>query len=204
MSKMPGQGGQQKQGESKQQGQEQKIKVEGLQQQEQDVGNDRNNRQGQGGPSDRGGRGDNRGDRRRGGGGGGPGGGGGFNRNRGGGFGRGGGRGGGHNQSGFGGGGPGGVGMHDKLQQGQGPTKVEEEEAAASDMPPAIPLAEKKFTGRCRLFVGNLPSDMTEEKFKELFKPHGEFTEVFLNPMKGFGFIRMVRSSTPRCALTPL
>ena len=28
----------------------------------------------------------------------------------------------------------------------------------------------KKFLGRCRLFVGNLPNDMEESDFKELFK----------------------------------
>ncbi len=50
----------------------------------------------------------------------------------------------------------------------------------------------KKFTGRCRLFVGNIPSDTKEADFKEMFKPHGECSEIFLNPSRGFGFIRLV------------
>lgn len=55
-----------------------------------------------------------------------------------------------------------------------------------------VPLSEKKFTGRCRLFVGNLTNDTTEDEFKKLFEPFGEFTEVYLNNGRGFGFIRMV------------
>ncbi len=52
---------------------------------------------------------------------------------------------------------------------------------------------EKTFTQRCRLFVGNLPSDMTEEDFKKLFSKYGEANEVFINLDRGFGFIRLVR-----------
>ena len=51
---------------------------------------------------------------------------------------------------------------------------------------------EKKFTQRCRLFVGNLTPDTTEDEFKELFRKYGEVSEVFLNKAKGFGFIRLV------------
>ncbi|XP_022087566.1 non-POU domain-containing octamer-binding protein-like isoform X3 [Acanthaster planci] len=50
---------------------------------------------------------------------------------------------------------------------------------------------EKKFTQRCRLFVGNLTPDTTEEDFKSLFAKYGEISEVFLNKTKGFGFIRL-------------
>ena len=53
-------------------------------------------------------------------------------------------------------------------------------------------IAEKKFTGRCRLFVGNLPNDTTEDEFKKMFSPFGQFTEIYLNTSRGFGFIRMV------------
>lgn len=52
---------------------------------------------------------------------------------------------------------------------------------------------EKKFTGRCRLFVGNLTPDITEEDFRKLFQPFGEISEVYVNAGKGFGFIRLVR-----------
>jgi len=49
----------------------------------------------------------------------------------------------------------------------------------------------KKFLGRCRLFVGNLPNDMEEDDFKEMFKEFGETSELFLNKQRGFGFVRL-------------
>ncbi|KAI1885424.1 hypothetical protein AGOR_G00220010 [Albula goreensis] len=51
--------------------------------------------------------------------------------------------------------------------------------------------AEKTFTQRCRLFVGNLPTDLTEEDFRKLFAKYGEANEVFINRDRGFGFIRL-------------
>lgn len=51
---------------------------------------------------------------------------------------------------------------------------------------------EKTFTQRCRLFVGNLPTDLTEEDFRKLFAKYGEASEVFINRDRGFGFIRLV------------
>lgn len=51
---------------------------------------------------------------------------------------------------------------------------------------------EKTYTQRCRLFVGNLPADITEEEFKRLFSKYGEPGEVFINKGKGFGFIKLV------------
>lgn len=53
------------------------------------------------------------------------------------------------------------------------------------------PKEKKKFTGRCRLFVGNITPDTTEDEFKDLFKPFGEINECFVNGAKGFGFIRL-------------
>ncbi|KAK3096530.1 hypothetical protein FSP39_001065 [Pinctada imbricata] len=53
------------------------------------------------------------------------------------------------------------------------------------------PKEKRKFTGRCRLFVGNITPDTTEEQFKEMFKPYGEVGEIFVNASKGFGFIRL-------------
>lgn len=50
---------------------------------------------------------------------------------------------------------------------------------------------EKTYTQRCRLFIGNLPNDITEEDFKRLFAKYGEPSEVFINKNKGFGFIRL-------------
>uniref|UniRef100_A0A3B5M132 RRM domain-containing protein n=1 Tax=Xiphophorus couchianus TaxID=32473 RepID=A0A3B5M132_9TELE len=50
---------------------------------------------------------------------------------------------------------------------------------------------EKSYTQRCRLFVGNLPNDITEDDFRKLFAKYGEPSEVFVNKGKGFGFIRL-------------
>ena len=51
---------------------------------------------------------------------------------------------------------------------------------------------ERMFTGRCRLFVGNLPQDMTQAEFEDMFKPYGKFQEAYISAGRGFGFIRMV------------
>jgi proline- and glutamine-rich splicing factor len=56
---------------------------------------------------------------------------------------------------------------------------------------PTTSYAEKKFTGRCRLFVGNLPSDITEDEFKELFVKFGEVGECFMNTQRSFGFVKL-------------
>ncbi|XP_021352601.1 non-POU domain-containing octamer-binding protein-like isoform X2 [Mizuhopecten yessoensis] len=53
------------------------------------------------------------------------------------------------------------------------------------------PKEDPKFTGRCRLFVGNLTPDITEEEFRGMFTKFGEISELFVNGAKGFGFIRM-------------
>ncbi|XP_037549066.1 splicing factor, proline- and glutamine-rich isoform X2 [Nematolebias whitei] len=50
---------------------------------------------------------------------------------------------------------------------------------------------EKAYTQRCRLFVGNLPSDITEDILRRMFAKYGEPSEVFINKGKGFGFIRL-------------
>uniref|UniRef100_A0A1I7Y1B3 Paraspeckle component 1 n=2 Tax=Steinernema glaseri TaxID=37863 RepID=A0A1I7Y1B3_9BILA len=51
-------------------------------------------------------------------------------------------------------------------------------------------LPKKKFTGRCRLFVGNLTNDTTETELKEMFAPHGDISECYISG-KGFAFLRM-------------
>lgn len=53
-------------------------------------------------------------------------------------------------------------------------------------------VSAKKFTGRCRLFVGNLPTNITEEEFRKLFQQFGEIAEVFLQKQKGYGFVKLV------------
>ncbi|XP_060760719.1 splicing factor, proline- and glutamine-rich isoform X2 [Neoarius graeffei] len=50
---------------------------------------------------------------------------------------------------------------------------------------------EKTYTQRCRLFIGNLPNDITEDEFRKLFIKFGEPSEIFINQGKGFGFIRL-------------
>ncbi|TMS11915.1 Paraspeckle component 1 [Larimichthys crocea] len=50
---------------------------------------------------------------------------------------------------------------------------------------------EKTFTQRSRLFVGNLPVDIPEEEFKNMFAKYGDVNEVFLNRERGFGFLRL-------------
>jgi hypothetical protein len=53
---------------------------------------------------------------------------------------------------------------------------------------------ERKTTqgGRCRLFIGNIPFDMTQDEFQLLFNKYGELIEYFVNPSRGFGFIKLV------------
>lgn len=97
-------------------------------------------------------------------------------------------RGGGHG----GGGGPGGDfnrmqggpaerNMHDKLMQIMGPT---------FDLNP-LDQTEKKFSGRSRLYIGNIAPDATDEELTALFEKFGETSELFVNRDKFFGFIRM-------------
>ena len=50
---------------------------------------------------------------------------------------------------------------------------------------------ERKFSGRCRLFVGNLVS-CDEDELKGMFEKYGEVAEAFVNKEKGFGFVRVV------------
>lgn len=56
---------------------------------------------------------------------------------------------------------------------------------------------EKTFTQRSRLFVGNLPPDITEEEMRKLFEKYGKAGEVFIHKDKGFGFIRLVSDLAP-------
>lgn len=57
----------------------------------------------------------------------------------------------------------------------------------------------RKFSGHCRLYVGNIPNDLTEDEFVNLFTPFGETSEHFVNRDKNFGFIKMdFRSNAER------
>lgn len=52
---------------------------------------------------------------------------------------------------------------------------------------------EVKFSGHCRLYVGNITSDMSDEDVKNMFTPFGEPSEIFVNKDKNFAFVKMVR-----------
>ncbi|XP_055378036.1 hrp65 protein-like isoform X2 [Condylostylus longicornis] len=71
--------------------------------------------------------------------------------------------------------------MNSKLKALAGPTH---------ELPP-IDTVETKFSGRNRLYIGNLTNDVTEEELKELFKPYGEIAEAFINAEKNFAFLKV-------------
>ncbi|XP_030638562.1 non-POU domain-containing octamer-binding protein isoform X2 [Chanos chanos] len=50
---------------------------------------------------------------------------------------------------------------------------------------------EKTYTQRSRLFVGNLPTGVSEEEVEKLFSKYGKPSEIFINKDRGFGFIRL-------------
>ena len=68
-----------------------------------------------------------------------------------------------------------------KLQEVAGPTL---------DLPP-VDTSEKQFSGRSRLYVGNLPPNLDESGLNDLLKPFGEAKEAFVNQDKHFAFLRM-------------
>ncbi|ROT61875.1 Hrp65 protein [Penaeus vannamei] len=70
---------------------------------------------------------------------------------------------------------------------------LERLKALSGPMIDLVPREEnvRKFSNHCRLWVGNLPLDIKEDDVKELFKPFGEFDEVYFDKNKGFAFVRM-------------
>ncbi|KAH7730862.1 Protein PSF-1 a [Aphelenchoides avenae] len=62
--------------------------------------------------------------------------------------------------------------------------------AAFTEQELLVDIPKKKYTGRCRLFVGNLTPDVKEAELKELFAPHGDIAECYLSG-KGFAFVRL-------------
>lgn len=71
--------------------------------------------------------------------------------------------------------------INEKLRMLQGPLM---------DIPP-IETEEVKFSGRNRLYIGNLTNDITEEELVELFRPYGDISEVFMNKEKNYAFVRV-------------
>lgn len=57
---------------------------------------------------------------------------------------------------------------------------------------PSQETTEKKFSGRNRLYIGNLTNDVTEEEIQQMFQQYGEISELFVNKEKNFAFLRMV------------
>uniref|UniRef100_A0A8C4DL25 RRM domain-containing protein n=1 Tax=Dicentrarchus labrax TaxID=13489 RepID=A0A8C4DL25_DICLA len=64
-------------------------------------------------------------------------------------------------------------------------------EALTLDLQSFRKPGEKTFTQRSRLFVGNLPTGVTEEDLEKLFAKYGKANEIFINKERGFGFIRL-------------
>ncbi|CAG0912861.1 unnamed protein product [Notodromas monacha] len=70
---------------------------------------------------------------------------------------------------------------------------------STADIPAKEVVETRKFNGHCRLYVGNIPNDMTNEELSELFSSFGETSEPFVNREKMFAFIKMdYRSSAER------
>jgi proline- and glutamine-rich splicing factor len=68
-----------------------------------------------------------------------------------------------------------------RLQELMGPTH---------ELPP-VDSSERQFSGRSRLYIGNLAPGTTEDQLKELIKKFGEVGELFLNTEKNFAFLRL-------------
>ncbi|KAF7667928.1 hypothetical protein LDENG_00042200 [Lucifuga dentata] len=81
-----------------------------------------------------------------------------------------------------------------KNTNGQQPEPIEQSnpnEALTFDLQNFRKPGEKTFTQRSRLFVGNLPTGVTEEDLEKLFAKYGKVNEIFINKERGFGFIRL-------------
>ena len=96
---------------------------------------------------------------------------------------------------GGGGGGGSGGGMN---SNGQHPEKNPEppggsslEAALTLDLQNFRKPGEKAYTQRSRLFVGNLPTGVSEPEVEKLFSKYGKPSEIFINKDRGFGFIRL-------------
>ena len=61
-----------------------------------------------------------------------------------------------------------------------------------------------------KIYVGNLPFSVTQEKLKELFAPYGEITEAtviadkFSGRSKGFGFVTFVKKEDAKKAVAEM
>ncbi|KAM3610234.1 uncharacterized protein V6R79_001084 [Siganus canaliculatus] len=76
-------------------------------------------------------------------------------------------------------------------QQPEPSDQTNPNEALTLDLQSFRKPGEKTFTQRSRLFVGNLPTGVTEEDLEKLFTKYGKASEIFINKDRGFGFIRL-------------
>lgn len=108
-------------------------------------------------------------------------------------------RGGGRGGRGGRGGGGGGGGGHDRsqMQNRSQDDRLMERIMTISGPTHELPIQdcfqEKKFSGRNRLYIGNLTNDISEDEIQQMFSPFGETSELFINKEKNFAFLRMVR-----------
>ncbi|XP_029961544.1 non-POU domain-containing octamer-binding protein [Salarias fasciatus] len=82
-------------------------------------------------------------------------------------------------------------GMNTNGQQPEPCEPTNPNEALTLDLQSFRKPGEKTFTQRSRLFVGNLPTGMSEEELEKLFAKYGKASEIFINKDRGFGFIRL-------------
>ncbi|CAG2117131.1 unnamed protein product, partial [Medioppia subpectinata] len=61
--------------------------------------------------------------------------------------------------------------------------------APAWDLQPTPLLHE--FSGRCRLFVANLPQSVTEDSLRALFSEFGQISDIYIGKGNQFSFIKM-------------
>ena len=85
----------------------------------------------------------------------------------------------------MGGGGPGGFPRVDPVTR-----KLQEISGPSLDLPP-VDTSEKMFSGRSRLYIGNLPPNCSDESVNDMLKPFGGTKETFVNNDKHFAFLRM-------------
>ncbi|XP_054088250.1 protein no-on-transient A isoform X3 [Zeugodacus cucurbitae] len=98
-------------------------------------------------------------------------------------------------------GGRGGPGGDGRGNQGNGPYNRSDEffigqrlraiGGPTHELPPVEATEEPKFSGRNRLYVGNLTNDISENELREMFKPFGEIGEIFCNAEKNFTFLKL-------------
>jgi proline- and glutamine-rich splicing factor len=62
--------------------------------------------------------------------------------------------------------------------------------APAWDLAPNI-NQNQTFTGRCRLFVANLPQNVSEESLRSLFGEFGQISDIYIGKGNQFAFIKM-------------